>query len=168
MRFAAGQEDGEKTAPSICACMDLRVAPASRAANRLILLPSFPPAAERCALMCVESNHLGVCRSLVSGKFLEQIFPDPTPRPAHETVIDGCRRAVLRRAITPPAAAFQHMHNAADDTAIVHPCLATDIRWKMRFDPAPLPVRQPKRLATHDAQPFQYERITIALSGQNN
>jgi hypothetical protein len=29
MRFAAGQEDGEKTAPSICACMDLRVAPAS-------------------------------------------------------------------------------------------------------------------------------------------
>jgi hypothetical protein len=29
MRFAAGQEDGEKTAPSICACMDLRIAPAS-------------------------------------------------------------------------------------------------------------------------------------------
>jgi hypothetical protein len=27
MRFAAGQEDGEKTAPSICACMDLCVAP---------------------------------------------------------------------------------------------------------------------------------------------
>ena len=29
MRFAASQEDGEKTAPSICECMDLRVAPAS-------------------------------------------------------------------------------------------------------------------------------------------
>ena len=55
MRFAAGQEDGEKTAPSICACMDLCVAPASRAANRLLLLPPFPPAAERCALTCVES-----------------------------------------------------------------------------------------------------------------
>jgi hypothetical protein len=55
MRFAAGQEDGEKTAPSICACMDLCVAPASRAANCLLLLPPFPPAAERCALICVES-----------------------------------------------------------------------------------------------------------------
>jgi hypothetical protein len=42
-RFAAGQEDGEKTAPSICECMDLRVAPASRAANRLLLLPPFHP-----------------------------------------------------------------------------------------------------------------------------
>jgi hypothetical protein len=29
MRIAAGQEDGEKMAPSICECMDLRVAPAS-------------------------------------------------------------------------------------------------------------------------------------------
>jgi hypothetical protein len=55
MRFAAGQEDGEKTAPSICECRDLRVAPASCAANRLLLLPPFPPAAERCALTCVES-----------------------------------------------------------------------------------------------------------------
>ena len=55
MRFAAGQEDSEKTAPSICECMDLRVAPASRAANRLLLLPPFPPAAERCALTGVES-----------------------------------------------------------------------------------------------------------------
>ena len=55
MRFAAGQEDGEKTAPSICACTDLCVAPASRAANCLLLLPPFPPAAERCALICVES-----------------------------------------------------------------------------------------------------------------
>src|SRR4030088_738193 len=55
MRFAAGQEDGEKTAPSICECMDLCVAPASRAANCLLLLPPFPPAAERCTLTCVES-----------------------------------------------------------------------------------------------------------------
>ena len=29
VRFAAGQEDGEKTAPSICDCVDFRVAPAS-------------------------------------------------------------------------------------------------------------------------------------------
>jgi hypothetical protein len=43
MRLAAGQEDGKKTAFSICECVDLRVAPAARAANRLSLRPPFPP-----------------------------------------------------------------------------------------------------------------------------
>ena len=55
MRVATAQEDGKKTALSICECVDLRVAPAARAADRLFLLPPFPPEAERCALMCVES-----------------------------------------------------------------------------------------------------------------
>jgi hypothetical protein len=55
MRFAAGQENGDQTAPSICECVDLRVSPAARAANSLLLLPPFPPDAERCALTCVES-----------------------------------------------------------------------------------------------------------------
>lgn len=32
-----------------------QLAPAARAANRLSLRPPFPPEAERCALMCVES-----------------------------------------------------------------------------------------------------------------
>ena len=53
--LVADQEDGEKTAPSICECVDLCVAPASRAANRLLLLLPFPPAAERCGLTCAES-----------------------------------------------------------------------------------------------------------------
>jgi hypothetical protein len=55
MRVATAQEDGKKTAFSICECVDLRVAPAARAADRLFLLPPFPPEAERCALICVES-----------------------------------------------------------------------------------------------------------------
>ena len=55
VRLATGQEDGEKAALSICECMDLCVAPASRATNSLLLLPPFPPDAERCALTCVES-----------------------------------------------------------------------------------------------------------------
>ena len=55
MRVAPTQEKGKKTAFSICECVDLRVAPAARAADRLFLLPPFPPEAERCALMCVES-----------------------------------------------------------------------------------------------------------------
>src|SRR5262249_48593491 len=55
MRLAAGQEEGKKTALSIRDCVDFCIAPAARASNRLRLLPPFPPEAERCALMCVES-----------------------------------------------------------------------------------------------------------------
>jgi hypothetical protein len=43
VRLAAGQQDGKKTAFSICECVDLRVAPSARAANRLFLLPLFRP-----------------------------------------------------------------------------------------------------------------------------
>ena len=55
VRLAAAQEDGEKAALSICDCVDLRVAPTARAANRLALRPPFPPPAERCAFMWVLS-----------------------------------------------------------------------------------------------------------------
>jgi hypothetical protein len=51
MRLAARQSEGEKTSLSICNCMNFRVATASRPTNRLILLPPFPPDAERCAFM---------------------------------------------------------------------------------------------------------------------
>ena len=55
MCFASGQQNGDEASLSICECVDLRVAPSARAANSLLLLPPFPPAAERCALTCVES-----------------------------------------------------------------------------------------------------------------
>ena len=48
---AAGQEDGKKTAFSICDCVDFRIAPASRATNCLLMFPLFAPEAERCALI---------------------------------------------------------------------------------------------------------------------
>jgi len=51
MRLAAGQEEGKKTSLSICNCMDFRIAAASAPTNRLILLPPFPPDAERCAFI---------------------------------------------------------------------------------------------------------------------
>jgi hypothetical protein len=55
VRFTSGQQDGDEAPFSICECVDLRVAPSARAANSLLLLPPFPPDAERCALTCVES-----------------------------------------------------------------------------------------------------------------
>ena len=51
MRLAARQGEGKKPSLSICNCMDFRIAAASRPTNRLILLPPFPPDAERCALI---------------------------------------------------------------------------------------------------------------------
>ena len=58
MRLASRQQDGDQAPSSICSiceCMNLRVAPSARATNSLLLLPPLPPAAERCALICVES-----------------------------------------------------------------------------------------------------------------
>ena len=55
MRLTAGQQESYEAPLSICECVDLRVAPAARAANSLFLLPPFPPAAERWAFTCVES-----------------------------------------------------------------------------------------------------------------
>ena len=129
--------------------------------------PPFPPAAERCAFTCVEFDHLCVCGSSVSSKLPEQVFPDATPRPAHKAIIDRCRRSILGRAIAPATAAFQNMHDAADDAAVVRPLDAPYIRRQMRFDPSPLLVAQPKQVPAHNPDPFQ-QQIRIALSERKN
>jgi hypothetical protein len=41
MRLATCQQDGKKTAFSICDRMDFRVAAAARASNRLVLVPLY-------------------------------------------------------------------------------------------------------------------------------
>ena len=43
MRFASGQQEGKEAPFSICECVNLRVAPSTRAANSLLLLPLFRP-----------------------------------------------------------------------------------------------------------------------------
>src|SRR5262249_62330062 len=73
---------------------------------------------------------------------------------AHKAVIDRCRRTILRRAIAPTTAALQYMHDAADDSAIVRPLDAPDIRRQVRFDPLPLLIAQPKQVIAHDPNPL--------------
>ncbi len=116
--------------------------------------PPFPPAAERCALTCVEFDHLGVGRAPTPRQFPEQILPKPAPRPAHEAVIDRCRRTVFGRAIAPAAAALENMHNPADDPAVIDPLNAPNIGRQMRLDPCPLLVVQPKQIPPHDPDPL--------------
>jgi hypothetical protein len=99
-------------------------------------------------------DHLRVCGSSVSSKLPEQVFPDATPRPAHKAIIDRCRRSILGRAIAPATAAFQNMHDAADDAAVVRPLDAPYIRRQMRFDSSPLFVAQPKQVPAHNPDPL--------------
>src|SRR5262249_16308499 len=99
-------------------------------------------------------DHLRVCGSSVPSELPEQVFPDAAPCPAHKAVIDRCRRTILRRAIAPAAAALQYMHDAADDSAIIRPLDAPDIRRQVRLDPRPLRIGQPKQVAAHDPNPL--------------
>ena len=157
MRLAAGQEDGKKTAFSICDCVDFRVAPAARAANRLLLFPLFAPEAERWALTCVESI---ICVSVDrprAGKFTEQPLPHAALRPAHEAIVDRRRRAVFRRAIAPSAAALQHMQDAADHAPII---CADDVKnlsqiWAVAPALVKLALRDDRRGQTDKEPPWK-------------
>ena len=106
MGLAAGQEDGKKTAFSICDCVDFCVAPAARASNRLALFPLFPPDAERCALMCVESI-ICVFRSSAGCQLSEQLLPHAALGPAQEAIVNRGRRPVFWWTIAPPAPALE-------------------------------------------------------------
>jgi hypothetical protein len=55
---ASGQQNSDQPPLSICKCMDLRIAPSARAANSLLLLPPFPPAASG-VLLRVSSQSSG-------------------------------------------------------------------------------------------------------------
>jgi hypothetical protein len=61
MRLATGEQNRNQPSLSICECVNLSVAPTSRATNRLFFFPPFPPEAERCALIWVESI---ICKSV--------------------------------------------------------------------------------------------------------
>jgi len=102
-------------------------------------------------------DHLRVAGSSVPSKLPEKIFPDAALRPAHKAVIDRRRRTILGWTITPATAAFQNVHDAADDAPIVGPLDASHIRWQMRFDPTPLLVAQPKQIPAHDPNPLPKE-----------
>jgi hypothetical protein len=116
-------------------------------------------------------DHLHVCGSSLSGKLSEQIFPDAAPCPANKSVIDRRRRTIFGRAIAPAAAAFQDMHDAADDTPIVRSHDTSHIPWQMRLDPPPLLIAQPKKTLAHDPDPQNESGpygIRIVLPQQQN
>jgi hypothetical protein len=46
------------------------------------------------------------------------------------------------------------MQDSADDAAIIHPLLASNIRWQMRLDPLPLLIAQPEQIPAHEFKSF--------------
>src|SRR6478735_1460982 len=76
-------------------------------------------------------------------------FCSPLTRPAHEPVIDCRRRAIGFRAITPAAAALEHMHDAADHAPVVCSLDAAHVRRQVGLDPTPLLIAQPKQVLAH-------------------
>jgi hypothetical protein len=118
---------------------------------------SAPPFSTCCRAVCFDVcgvDHLRVRRSSVPSELPEQVFPDAAPRPAHKAIIDRCRRTILGRAIAPATAAFEHMHDTADDTAIIRPLDPAHIRRQVRFDPPPLLIAKPKQVPGHDPNPL--------------
>lgn len=85
---------------------------------------------------------------------VEDVDPDALGRPAHEAIVERLARTVDGRRVNPAATGLQHMHDAADDPAIIHPRLAACIGGKMRLKPRELPLVQPETVSIHQPSPF--------------
>ena len=133
--------------------MNLRVAPSARAANSLLLLP-FSARCRAVRLDVCGVDHLRLFSPSGPGKLSEEIFPDATPCPAREAVIDGGIRAILGWAIAPAAAGLQHVNDSADHAAIILTLDAAHIRWQVWFNPISLLIAQPKQIVAHDPHPL--------------
>jgi hypothetical protein len=118
--------------------------------------PAFaPPLSTCCRAVCLDVrgvDHLRLRRSPFPGEWPGTDFPRPRAPPSarngYRSLSAGRTQAGNR------TTAFEHMYDPADNPAIIHPLLAPDIPWQMRFDPAPLLVRRPKQPAAPKAHPF--------------
>jgi len=85
---------------------------------------------------------------------VKDVDPDALGRPAHKAIVERLARAIDARRVDPAATGLQHMHDATDHPAIVHPRLATCVGGKMRLKPRELPFVQPEAVSIHQRSPF--------------
>src|SRR6476659_2102006 len=85
---------------------------------------------------------------------MEDVEPYPFGRPAHEAIVKRLSRAVEERRVRPAATGLQHMHNAADDPAIIDARLAASVSRQMRHKPHELTIVQPEMISIHLRSPF--------------
>ena len=85
---------------------------------------------------------------------MKDVDPDAFGRPAHEAIVERLARTVDARGVDPATTGLQHMHDSANDPAIIYPRFATCIGGKMRLEPLELPVVQPETVPIHQWSPF--------------
>ena len=85
---------------------------------------------------------------------MKDVDPDAFGRPAHEAIVERLAGTVEGRSVDPATTGLQHVHDSADDPAIIHPRFATCIAGKMRLKPRELPFVQPEAVPIHQWSPF--------------
>jgi hypothetical protein len=123
---------------------------AHRASGRLpVHAPPFPPLAERCALIEVESMDK-VTPSFPQRASASKIAAQ-WPRLAQrlEAIVDRRVRTIVGRTIAPACAALKHVNDTADNASIIIARRASLVRWQMRLNLSPLLVVQPEQPLAH-------------------
>src|SRR5271154_1318897 len=90
-------------------------------------------------------DHAGRARQRI-----KDIGPDALSAPTIEAVVDRRVGAISQRAIPPAPARTQHVHDPADDPAIIDPMRAAPATRHQRFNPLPLRIAQPIELLPHE------------------
>ena len=85
---------------------------------------------------------------------MKDVDPDAFGRPAHEAIVERLARTVDGRGVDPATTGLQHVHDSADDPAIIDPRFATCICGKMRLEPRELSFVQPETVSIHQWSPF--------------
>ena len=149
VQLAAAQTDGQTSASSICEGVDLGLAPAARAANRMLVGRTCPTAAERWAVMRVESM-MGISGDRPrAASSREQMLPYAAPSRSPQSLCDRRMGSVLGMAFAPATDALKNMQDAADHPTVVRQFLAAHISRKQRLDRLPLIVAEPEQVAPH-------------------
>jgi len=89
-------------------------------------------------------NHAGRTRQCI-----ENIGPDALSAPTIEPVVDRRVGIIVRRTIAPPRARAQHMHDPADDPAVIDTMRAAPPSRHQWLNPFPIRIAQPIQLLPH-------------------
>src|ERR1700733_5423868 len=78
-----------------------------------------------------------------AGQRVKDVGPNALVAPTIEAVVDRRVGAVVGWAIPPPRTRTQHVHDPADDPAIIDAMRAAPAAWRQRLNPRPLRVTPP-------------------------
>jgi len=84
-----------------------------------------------------------------AGQRVKDVGPNALTAPTIEAVVNRRVGAIVGRAISPTCARAQHMHDPADDPAIIDAMRTTPAARHQGFNPLPLRIAQPIELLPH-------------------